>query len=683
MSGKLIIRIILGVFLLLLGAVILPFTPVGNDLLKPYIQKKIDESSPLALTLDRFRLGFSSFDLTLQGAESLHASLQGNYSLFAQSIEAKLALEVKDLGYLSKVAAMPLQGAFRLDAKASGDRHALSIVGESDIAHSETKFLIDLKEFSLHSLIANIKHAQLESLLRLGAQPPYAKAILDLDAKLTPDSNGALKGEVELRASRGEVNGGVVQKEFGITIPATLFDMKLTAALENNSLAHNLKLTSNVGGFDSLGTTNTATLTTDSLYTLSFSDLSPLTPVAGIPLRGALKAQGTLKGNQESLLLEGETNLAASSTHYRLNLQKLAPYSAQVSVKNLKLERLLYMLHQPPYLAGDLALEAALKDLNKGISGTIDLQIPQALTHAESFQKELNLALPATKLALAASANLTQGKGEARALLDSPLARLEAPQIALELTPALAIETPYTLQLPDLQKLAPLTKQKLYGALEATGKVRHDSTGLSASFLSRTLGGEITGNLRNDDLNVKLAGIEFVELLQMLGYPQIFNSKAQGDLAYNLAKAQGTLALSATEGRFKENQLSAILRPFFGIDLTKEVYQAITLDSQINQGAILSDLFMKSQSTQLRAQKALIDTNKNQIDATLEAIIKNHPAALAIKGALDKPKISLDSKGLVQEKAGKLIDKHLDKRLDKHLPSEVKEPVKNLLKGLF
>lgn len=675
MSRKLLLRTGAGLFFLLLVALTLPFTPIGNSLLKPYVQKKINETSPIPLELTQFRLGFSSFNLLFQGGESLTANLKGNYSLLSQSVDALFDLKVNDLSYASSLASVPLQGAFTLSAKASGNREKLSIIGESDIAQGETKFLIELRSFALYSAIANVKKARLETLLATLGKPSYAKAALYLDLKLESAPEGGFKGEVELLANDGEASKEVMKQEFDIAIPSTLFNLKLASHFNGDNVAHNLKFASNIGNINTSGATNLKTLATDSLYALDLSDLSPLTPLAGVPLRGKLKAQGTLKGDKKSLLLDGSTDLAGSQSSYLITLQDLAPATADISVSNLKLERLLFMLGKPQYVTGNLNLNASLKDFKEGISGELKMEVPSAITSKEPIERDFNLSMPATKLSLASSVLLHQGKGNAKIHLDSDLLKFVAPKVQVVTLPALMIEAPYELLIPDLSKLAFLTKQKLKGDLKATGKIQHSPQSLIADFFSQTLGGEVSGKLQNDDLSLKLSQVEFLELLKMLDYPALFSSKTDGSFLYNLTKGEGILEAQAQKGRFLENQLSLLLRPLFGIDLTKEVYNHATLKSKINKGVILSDLAMKSQNTELHSQNALIDTDRNKIDAKLEAKFKDRPATLTLEGALDKPKISIDTHGLLQDKAGKAVEKYV--------PEKVKEPVKNLIKGLF
>ncbi|MGP1449595.1 MAG: hypothetical protein ACTTJS_00545 [Wolinella sp.] len=665
--------------LLLLATIITPFTPFGNSLLKPYVQQKINESSPLPLELSRFELGISNFNLELKGKESLLASITGDYSLLSRTLDALLSLDVKDLSYISEIAATPLQGAFTLNAKASGNMDKLSIVGDSNIAQSDTKFIITLKNLALDSIVANIKQARLEMLLQTIGKPVYAKALIDLDAKVDGTKDNGFKGDVELLVNGGEAVRDVIRDEFNITIPSTLFSLKMTTAFSGDNVAHQIKLASNLGNITSSGATNLKTLATDSLYSIDFSDLSPLTPLAGIPLRGNLKADGTLKGDRRSLVLDGTTNLANSDSSYLVRFSNLSPTTADIKVDNLKLERLLYMMHKPIYLAGDLNLNATLKDLLDEISGEIKLLIPSALTNHEAIKHDFDISLPQNKLSLSSTATLHKGKGEISSVLDSAILKLNAPKSEIVLKPEFALNAPYELQLPDLSLLHSITGRKLNGSINANGKVVNDKNGLLIDFVSQILGGNINGELKNNTLTVEAKQIEVLELLKLGNYPMIFTSKADASLTYDTLAHKGDLNLLAKDGRFAENQLSQILKPLFGIDLAHEIYEKTELSSVINSGEIRSNLTMNSKNSEITTQNTLTDINKNLIDATLNAKIKNRSAILTLNGALDKPKISLNTQGLLKEKADRAIDKHLDK----HLPEKAKEPIKTLLKGLF
>ncbi len=675
MLKKMILYPILTLLVLILIVLITPFTPVGNALLKPFIQSKIDEFSPLPLELSHFQLGFSSFDIRIKGEEALFAQLVGSYSLWSQSIDALLNVDAKDLSYASKVVPIPLKGAFTLQSKASGNRELLSVVGESNIARSQTRFLAELRSFEFSSILLTIKQARLDALLQMIGKPAYAKALLNLDLKVNSDGAGGFVGESEFNAKSGAVAKKLIERDFGVTIPAMSFETRLLGKFSAKELAHNLQFNSNIGQITSTGVSNLKKLTTDSNYIIALSELAPLAPVTKIPLRGKFEAKGTVKGGKKALNIEGMTDLADSKSTYSAALKNLAPDFVHVDVKNLKLEKLLYMLYKPPYIAGNLNLSAAFKEFDKGITGEALLEIPSALTDLASIQRDFNLALPQTKLSLKSDIHLKQGSGIIKTLLNSSLATLSAPNTTLALKPSLGVNAPYELTIPDLSKLAFATKQKLQGNLKANGTFKYDNNGIFADFLSNTLKGTVQGKLKNSDLALSAKGIEFSELLKMLNYPIVFTSKADGTLDYSLASKKGTLHFNATQGQFLENELSRMLRPFFSIDLSKEFYNQVALESKINGGKIRSDLLMKSQNTQIKSQNALVDMDEGKVDATLDTAIKNREVAVKIRGTLMKPKISLDTKGLIQEEAKKAIEKHL--------PENIKDPVKKLLKGIF
>lgn len=674
---------ILTLLILVLIVLITPFTPVGNALLKPFIQSKIDEFSPLPLELSHFQLGFSSFDIRIKGKEALSAQLVGSYSLWSQSIDALLNINAKDLAYASKITQIPLKGAFTLQTKATGNRELLSIIGESNIAHSQTKFLAELRAFAFSSAIIAIKQAQLDAILNMIGKPVYAKAALDLDLKINSDGAGGFVGESEFNVKNGAVAKKLIERDFGVAIPAMSFETRLLGKFNSKGLAHNLQFNSNIGQITSTGITDIEKLTTDSNYMVALSELAPLAPITKIPLRGKFETKGTLKGGKEVLNIEGTTDLADSRSSYSAALKNLAPDFVHVDIKSLKLEKLLYMLYKPPYIAGVLNLNAALKEFDKGITGEALLEIPSALTDLASIQRDFNLALPATKFSLTSDLHLKQGSGVIKTLFSSPLATLSAPNTTLALKPSLGVNLPYELTIPDLSKLAFVTKQKLQGDLKASGTLKYDNNGIFADFLSNTLKGKVQGNLKNSDLALSAKGIEFSELLKMLNYPVVFTSKADGALNYNLESKKGTLHFNATQGRFLENQLSRMLHPFFKIDLAKEVYDQVALESKINGGKIHSDLLMKSPNTEIKSKNALIDLDEGKIDSILDVAIKNNQTAIKIKGALTAPKISVDTKGLIKEKIKEKAKEKAKEAIEKHLPENIKDPVEKLLKGIF
>ncbi|RAX58593.1 hypothetical protein CCZ01_02065 [Helicobacter monodelphidis] len=694
---RLFLKILVGFFILLAILITLPFTSLGNSLMKPYIQDTINQYSPLPLEMTEFQLGFSSFNVEIKGEESVFIHLKGSFSVLALSLEAFLNVDVKDLAYASKLAGMDLKGAFVLEVVASGDMNLLEVAGTSNIANSQTKFAAEIKDLNFSNLHLQIKDAEVQTLLATIAQPPYAKALLDITAAVSNDISQGLGGNAELLLKNGEVDGVLIQKQFGVTVPKTQFNTKLLTSFSGENVSHDLLVKSNVGSITTNGTTNINTLATNSKYALNVSDLSPLTPIAQIPLRGQLNVLGTVKGDKKSLLIDGTTDIADSKTTYRATLVEFFPSLAEVSIQSLKIDQLLHMLHQPIYTSGRLNLNAKLSDFNDGISGEIALNIPSGRINGEVMKKTLALDMPSSSYTLSSKGTMHRGSGEFNTSLKSDIANLTVNPTAVTLNPSFAVKTPYEISIADLGSLKFVTGIPLRGAMSAKGNVSLNDSGLQADFLSQILGGVVTANLANNIIDAKLDKLRSEQLLSMLTYRPFFESELNGTFHYELLSEQGALEAVLSNGHLAKSPLTDIVLPLLKVDLTREVYQNASLKSVINKKVISSDVTLKSHNTAITTKSAKINTENNQIDALLTLSIKEKPTNITVKGDLNKPKISIDAVNQAIDKAKDKLQQAVDKQkdkvqdklnqaIDKKLQSigdENKEGVKNLLQNII
>lgn len=684
---KLIWKIILAIVLLLVVVIALPFTPPGNALLKPYLQSALNTYSPLPLEIERFELGFSSFGLDIKGEESVTATLNGTYSLFSLSLDSYLNLNVKDLSYASKIAGMELEGAFVADVRAHGNLFGtIEVVGESNIAESKTIFLTVLQNLGFSSLDLQIENAKIQSLLALVAKPPYAQGLLNVNAKITQDSTQGLSGDANLKILSGKVDAALVKKDFGASVPATQFTTNLLAHFSGENVTHDLKIHSNLGDITTDGTTNINTLATDSKYAAALSDLAPLTPLVQMPIRGDLQISGTIKGDQKSLLVDGQTNLAQSKTTYRASLVDFAPANVDIDLQSLNLERLLYMLHQPIYTQGALTLTAKLNDFNDGISGQVALDIPNGKLMNAAMKQSFDLDMPTTNYTLSAASTLHRGVGELLASFKSALANLIIDKANFTLQPAITFKSPYQLGLPDLSKLQFVSGMPLQGKIDSHGDVSFDNAGLIATFVSDTLGGNINATLNNNLFKANLSQLRSEEVLRMLTYQPFFLSEVNGALEYELISKQGVLDARLNNGRLAESTLTKLVLPLLKVDLTREAYEEASLKTRINDKILNNDINFVSHNTSIVAKELKLDTAAQKIDGVLTLSIKEKPTNITISGNLNSPKISIDvvnqAIDKAKEKAGEKIEQAIDKGLQKLKP-EQSEGVKNLLQNIL
>ena len=67
------------------------FSKLGNDLVKPILERKIQETLKLDAKLSGFTLSVNDFEIILELSQSNVITMKGNYSLFSQAFNLAIA----------------------------------------------------------------------------------------------------------------------------------------------------------------------------------------------------------------------------------------------------------------------------------------------------------------------------------------------------------------------------------------------------------------------------------------------------------------------------------------------------------------------------------------------------------------------------------------------------------------
>jgi translation initiation factor IF-1 len=651
----------------LLGAIVfiiaalygLAFTSVGNALVAPSIEKKINEALQLQSSLKTFKLGSDSFEIVLELTPKNTLLASGTYALFSQSFDAKYALELDDLEALKSLSKTELYGAFHTKGHAVGDMKTMTIKGQSDIASSNTTYDVTLTNFNPSSIKAVIEGAKTQELLALVGKAPYALSTLDIHADMSSIDPNNLQGDLSTVIKDGHIDTALMKRDFNVTLPKTEFRLNSTTKLAGERINYDLLLASNLAKLDSKGSIEPKSVAMDLSYQLNIAMLELLKPITNAPLRGKFNLKGTVKGNKQSLHVKGESDLAKSTTTFDAELKEFQPKSIIADIKNLHLPTLLHMLEQPHYLnSGSLNTQIRIKDATAGaLDGEVIAAIAKGSIDTKTTAKAFDLKpMPKSTFFLNSHSTLKGDDVTSNIDFNSNLATLSTKMSHFNIGSG-ALVSDYTLRVIDLSKLYFATGQKMRGAIVFNGDVKKDEN-LDFTAHSSTLDGTIDAHLHNDDFKAELKNLQTLKMLHMLYYPEIFKSSLNGKVNYNLATQKGTLKSLLSNGRFTKNQMADLTKQYAKFDLYKERFNT-TLNSDINKELITTNLSMQSNKASITDEKLLINTKTNRIKANLKLIANKHPITIKLSGDVSKPKVKIDAQDLVKQEATKAVKKEL------------------------
>ncbi len=419
--------------------------------------------------------------------------------------------------------------------------------------------------------------------------------------------------------------------------------------------------------------------TVDLKFNLDIKDLSKLEKFTNQKLNGSFKTNGTLKGNQELAKLEGITDIFKSNTTYDVELKNFEPSNILFDMKKANIKEILYLVNQPIYANGNIDINANIKNAKiDTLDGLIKTKITNGVVANSIVNKAFNTKL---KEILAFKGDITT-KLVPNSVLSkvdfyTTMANIFVKEANVDLK-TMTIKSDYLVNVADLSKLFDVTQTKMRGNIDINGNIKKDKD-LLVIGNSELFDGKLTYKLLNDDFTANIDGVELLNVMHMLYYPEIFTSKTKLDLNYNLLKQKGNIKGNLINGQFKKNEYSTIINNFARFDLTKEVYKSVDLNSDINKNIIKSTINMKSNLTQIDVDPSTIDLEKSTIDALVATDIKGIKFDTKLSGPLTSPNVKVDTQKLLKtglnEKAKEKIQDTIQKNLG--------DKAGNLLKGFF
>ena len=655
----------------LVGVYVLAFTSIGNGVVGPIVQGKINETTKLDSKLSVFSLTMSDFEILLEldSHNSIHA--KGDYSIFAQSFDLAYIVNMEKIETLKPLTNAPLKGVFKTDGTVKGDMAYLEIDGASDVASSETTYHVELTELNPTSIIAKIKDADLVSLLELGGQKPYADAKLDVDVNFKNITPGALDGDIALVTKNGKLNTPLMNKDFNLKIPKTDFSMNLDAKLKGDDVDYVYALNSNLAKITSDGKVIPQPLKTDIKYSVDVKELAVLKPITNADVRGPFRLSGTVKGSKENMVVDGKSDLADSDTTFVAILKDFAPSSLKASMKNLKLAKVLYMVKQPHYADGIFSMNADISSLKSGaLNGNVVTSIKKGLVDSKYMTKayEFKSQMPRTTFTLNTNTKLNGDIADTKVNLKSSLANFDIKQARVNLKDS-SIVSDYITTIPNLDKLYFASERHLKGSITANGELKKGKD-LDLTMHSKVAGGNLDVKLHNDDLHADIKSVQTLEVLEMLIYPKMFKSSLNGVLDYNLAVQKGKFKGDLLDGQFTKNQMLTLVKQYGKVDLYKEKFKG-DVGADINRENILASLDLKSNTSSIITKDTKLNSKTKKIKSKIDIVANKNPITVKLSGSATSPKIEIDAQKLIENEAKKAIQKKLNKEVGK------------LFKGLF
>ena len=667
------------------------FSKFGNELIASYIENKVNNPQQnIKFKVTNFRLRVDSLDFNAVINENSNISVNGALSIWNRWVDLKYDIKITDLSILNNLINQNLKSELFTNGVFKGDNQSAIIQGFSNIANSETKYNLVLKDFKIKDIFLELKNAKIDEFLNFMNKPHYLNGDLTINANIRNIDNNNLDGKLIANISKGQLENDVINKEFNQTFSSKInIDGDIEALFLGKNAEIKTQLLTSIGNLfleKTLVDLEKDRVVSD--YKFEAKNLQKLESVLGRKLIGDFNTTGNILYDNLILSVDGNSDIFESSTVFRFKLEDNIVKDISFKVENTKIEKLLDFLNEPIYATGDLNVQGEIQNSNlEELSGTIISKISDAKLVNEVvnavFKQELKTPV---NFDMALNNQFIPNKIVSQMVLNSSIANLSAENAIYDLVEGV-LKSDYLLKISSLDNLKDFTKTKLRGKLDIKGELEKKDMFLFATGKSSVLGGKLDFTLKNDDLTASLNDVSVKELSYMMYKPEFFNSRGDFSLNYNTITKQGNLVGKFFNGSFLPNDLALLINHLAKFDLTKEIYETVDLNSDINDNLLTSNFLMKSENTQIESKEAITDFDKNFIDAKLNTQIKNRSFNLSLMGEMNKPKISLGAEELLKNEIDRKLEKNRDKieeKLNKVLDGEVdNEKAKELLKNIF
>ena len=526
------------------------FSSFGNSVLKPFVEKIASEKIGMEFRLEKFELGFSSFDILAIINGELSVESRGKYSLFSSQFDLNYNTQAKSFN------GMQIDLSLKGEALGSFDNFVAN--GSGSLAGSSIRFASRIKDYAPLELKLDAKELDLAALSMIALKKAYILGKLSAVADIAGQEGTAKLNSAKIIITKE------AQNDFGISLPAN-FALSLNSDIKllGKQVAATTRVKSALANLSAKNTSynfENGEITSD--FNVDIANLAALEPIIKQKLNGSIKVAGNTKiANGAMEFLDAKINGLGGEI-----LASLKDNELNANIKNLKLAQALSLAGLAPLANSDISGTAKITNLSdtKKIKGSANLTLSRGVLN----HKQMN-ALLGSDLSSDVSFNaqnkleIASGTLNFDSVLNSPVIE------------NLGAKGSYTLANGDA-KIDLAGKIADLGAIFGSGAKSpvniKANVGLKAGELSdgdidiKGFGGQILAKVKGKALNANIKNIKAEQVLAMTTFGSLINGEVNAELSLdglNLENLNGRGELSVKNGVFNAAAISKLLKAEF------------------------------------------------------------------------------------------------------------------------
>ena len=582
------------------------FSSFGNSVLKPFVEKIASEKIGMEFRLEKFELGFSSFDILAIINGELGVESKGKYSLFSSQFDLNYNTQAKSFN------GMQIDLSLKGEALGSFDNFVAN--GSGSLAGSSIRFASRIKDYAPLELKLDAKELDLAALSMIALKKAYITGKLSAVADIAGQEGTAKLNSAKIIITKE------AQNDFGISLPAN-FALSLNSDIKllGKQVAATTRVKSALANLSAKNTSynfENGEITSD--FNVDIANLAALEPIIKQKLNGSIKVAGNTKiANGAMEFLDAKINGLGGEI-----LASLKDNELNANIKNLKLAQALSLAGLAPLANSDISGTAKITNLNdtKKIKGSANLTLSSGVLNHKQMNALLGSDL-SSDISFNAQNKLEIASGTLNfdSVLNSPVIE------------NLGAKGSYTLANGDAKidlagKIADLGA--IFGSGAKSPAIIKANVGLKAGELSdgdidiKGFGGEIIAKVKGKALNANIKNIKAEQVLAMTTFGSLFNGEVNAELSLdglNLQNLNGRGELSVKNGVFNAAAMSKLLEAEF----PKNVKFSLNFKPTFTNSVAYFSSNFASDIANISKFDGSYNLQKNTLDATYSANVSD------------------------------------------------------------
>ena len=640
-----ILSILLFLLLVVAGLFLFTFSQAGNDMLKPYLKQELERKMGLPVEVSGFKLesGASSLDMVIN--KQVVVNVVTNYDLWDQSFEGMYQIKANGFAYGDvKLREADIKGNFK------GVAENIYVDGKGTTLDAKVDYRFKIIDNLPQQIVVSMKGVELSEVLQLSGQPALAHGKMDVEINMPNIDEDTASGDGHVVLKKAYFNRKLVKKLYAYTLPGKSYvNGRIDATLEGK----NVKLLGNMQSNLFVVQINNALMdmVSGQLTAGYHMDIKDMRILTKNKLAGPFKLEGKVKVQDKEVQATGKSNSLGGEVHFSVEEM------AKITFEKLALEKLLFLLKQPPYAKGEVSGTVMLDDISKE-SGTYVLHIDKGVLEHKTIKKMFRYHIPAkNSFSLESEGKIADKNLTASVTVHSTLSDVTLSALKYDFVQKTLISN-YHILLHDVNVFVPAVQVRKGTAVSAEGLLKLTDK-ISVSGVTNGLGKRVAFSYDGTMVKVDTSQLFVEKALALAGLPVY----AKGTIDSQVVLAN----LKAPEGTFSLQSANLVTQPkeikkLMGKAL--KVTMALDTSGTFKKGKGYIDAKMKTSLGNLSLDNMVYDTQNNTFKSAYMLDIPNltklHTlidrklyGPLVLSGRLTKEK-TLKATGVTTSLGGKL-----------------------------